>query len=199
VLLISLLFLAGEGRPLFYWGSRAPAIETGAAAGETEEAVVQQVHAARDGAALTLRFSFDRPVRKAMYLADGRPVPGRLRAVLYVDRDGQRGTGLTSGEQDPRAGCELRLELGVLTLGADAEERRDAQALVTATLYDLAPGGRRRRTWQRDDSAHPGDVSAHGEWVELRVPWERVGAEPSARLVLATGDRTWLGRIPGEP
>jgi hypothetical protein len=195
VLLLSLLLLASEGRPLFYWGARTAAIETGALAGDAAEAVVQEVHAARDGAALMLRFSFDRPVRKAMHLADGSPVSGRLRAVLYVDRDGERATGPAEGEKDLRAGCELRLELGVLALGADAEERRAAQAVVSATLYALGTGGRRRRVWQRDDDAHPAEVSAHGDCVELRVPWERIAPEPGARLVLAAGDRVWQGRL----
>lgn len=124
---------------------------------------------------------------------------GRCRAVLYFDRDGERGTGLAGGEKDPRAGCELRLELGVLAVGADAGERRDAEAVVTATLYDLAPSGRRRRIWQRDDGAQPGDVSAHGDWVELRLPWERIGAESGARMVLAAGDQAWQGRLAAEP
>lgn len=199
VLLLSLLLLPAEGRPLFYWGSRAPVVETGAAAAESEAAAVQDVHAARQDGALMLRFSFDRPVRKAMYLADGAPVSGRLRAVLYVDRDGDRATGLAAAEKDLRGGCELRLELGVLALGADAEERRDPQAVVTVALYELDQGGRRRRAWQSDDDAQPGDVSAHGEWVELRVPWELIGAGPGARLVLAEGERSWEGRLTLEP
>ena len=199
MLLPALLLLAAEGPPLFYWGSRSAAIETGAAAGQSEQAVVQDVHAARQQAVLMLRFSFDRTVRKAMYAPGGAPVSGRLRAVLYVDRDGDRATGPSAPEKDLRGGCELRLELGVLALGADAEEQREATAVVTATLYELEAAGRRRRLWQADDAAQPGDVSAHGEWAELRVPWELVRAGPAARLVLAEGERLWEGRLALDP
>jgi len=195
MILAVLLSLAAEGRPLFYWGSRAAAIETGSAAAESEQAVVQEVHAARQEAALMLRFSFDRPVRKAMYAPNGAPVSGRLRAALYVDRDGDRSTGPSAPDKDLRGGCELRLELGVLALGADAEEHREAMAVVTAALYELEAGGRRRRLWHADDAAQPGEVSAHGEWVELRVPWELVRAGPTPRLVLAEGERAWEGRL----
>jgi hypothetical protein len=199
MILPALLVLAAEGRPLFYWGSRTAAIETGAAVGEAEQAVVQEVHAARQEAALMLRFSFDRPVRKAMYAPGGAPVSGRLRAVLYVDRDGDRATGPSAPEKDLRGGCELRLELGVLALGADADEQREATAVVTATLSEFDAAGRRRRVWQADDAAQPGDMSAHGEWVELRVPWALVRAGPAARLVLAEGERLWEGRLALEP
>lgn len=195
-LLALLLLAAAEGRPLFYWGARTPLIETGVAGREAAEARVAELHAAREGDSLVLRFSFDRPVREALYLPGRGPVSGRLRAALYVDRDDDRTTGLAGGEKDLRTGCELRLELGVVSVGADPGEKLDARAVVTAVLYALAPDGRRRLLWQRDDDAHARDVSAHGEWVELRVPADRLGIAGPARLVLAAGSQTWEGRFP---
>src|SRR5262245_6024547 len=145
-----------------------------------------------------LRFTFDRPVRQATYLADGQPVSGRLRAVLYVDADDDRATGLAQGAEDPRTGADRRIEVGVLTLGADPEEKREAAAVVTASLVQLRPDGRQRVVWRGDDSDGT-RVSAHGEWVEVRIPADRVGLGPAARLILAGGSRTWEGRLSPSP
>jgi hypothetical protein len=195
VLLLALLLLAPEGRPLFYWGARAPVLETGAAGVEPGAARVVEVHATLDAGALLLRFSFDRRVRESLYQADGTPVSGRLSAVLYFDRDDDRGSGLAGKPEDARTGADARFELGVLSLGADPTEKIEARAVVTAALYGLAPDGRRRQLWQRDDAAHPQEVSAHGEWVEVRVPTDRLGIVGPARLILAVGSQTWEGRF----
>jgi hypothetical protein len=156
---------------------------------------VVEVHAARDGDALLLRFSFDRRVSDSLYQPDGTPVSGRLSAILYFDRDDDRSSGLTGRADDLRTGAELRLELGVLSIGADPAEKLEARAVVTAALYSLAPDGRRRRLWQRDDSAHAQEISAHGEWVDLRLPWDALALTGPARLILASGSQAWEGRL----
>jgi hypothetical protein len=197
VFLLTLLMLAApQGRPLFYWGAREAVIQTGAAGSEPGPARVVEVHASRDGDWLRLRFAFDRRVAESLYQPDGTPVSGRLSATLYFDRDDDRASGLTGRADDGRTGAELRLELGVLSVGADPEEKLEARAVVTAALYSLAPDGRRRQLWQRDDAANPDDVSAHGEFVELRLPLERAGLGGPARLILAVESRTWEGRCP---
>src|SRR5262245_7373427 len=89
---------ANEGRPLFYWGARPPVIAVEAAAAESVEAQVTEVHAAREKDGVVLRFTFDRPVASALYLPDRTPVSGRLRATLYVDADDDRRTGWSAGE-----------------------------------------------------------------------------------------------------
>jgi hypothetical protein len=66
---------------------------------------------------------------------------------------------------------------------------------VTAALYQLAPNGKRRQLWQSDDGSHPEEVSAHGEWVEARVPGNRAGIVRPARLILALGSQAWEGRF----
>src|SRR5262245_8128609 len=141
-----------------------------------EEARVLELHAAHDKGDLVLRFSFDRPVREALWLPDGTPVSGRLKAVVYIDTDDDRRTGTQEGPSDLRTGAERRIELGALALGEDAEEHRSAAALVSATLQSLTQDGRRRTLW-RADSELTARVSAHGDAVELRVPADRVGAE----------------------
>jgi hypothetical protein len=195
VLLLALLFAAAQGRPLFYWGARAPVVEAGATDAAPGVARVLEVHAALDAGALRLRFSFDRRVRDTLYLPDGAPVSGRLSAVLYIDSDDDRASGLSGRADDGRTGAELRLEIGVVSVGADPEEKLEARAIVTAALYALAPNGKRRQLWQRDDDANPSEVSAHGEWVELRLPAERAGVAGPARLVLAAASQTWEGRF----
>jgi hypothetical protein len=195
VLLLALLLAVPEGRPLLYWGARVPVIETGAEGEANGAARVVEVHAALDAGSLLLRFSFDRRVRESLYQPDGTPVSGRLSAVLYLDRDDDRGSGLAGKADDGRTGADLRFELGVLSLGADADEKIEARAIVTAALYSLAPDGRRRQLWQRDDASHPQEVSAHGEWVEVRLPGDRVGITGPARLILASGSQTWEGRF----
>jgi hypothetical protein len=189
-----LLFLAPDGRPLFYWGARPAAVTASAPATRGDEAAVLEVHAALDGDGWILRFTFDRPVREASYLPDGQPVSGRLRAVLYVDVDDDRASGLDHGPQDPRTGADRRIEVGVLSLGADPGEKRAATALVTASLAQLRSDGRQRIVWRGDDSDAT-QASAHGEWVEVRMPADRVGLGLRARLILAAAERTWEGRF----
>jgi hypothetical protein len=198
VLALLVLLAASEGRPLFYWSGR-PAVITAAPAAEPKgEARVLEVHAALDGGELALRLTLDRPVSEALYLPDGTPVSGRLRAVLYLDADGDRTTGLAAGPSDLRTGADARLELGVVSLAPDPEESDPAEkvapaAVVTASLHALLPDGRRRALWRADDQAAPGRVSVHGEYVELRLPAEH---SPSgrARLILA-GDEVRDGRL----
>ena len=192
-----LLLLAGEGRPLFYWGARPAVVSVEAPQpGAGEEARVVEVHAACDPKGLVLRFSFDRPTREAMQLPDGTPVSGRLRAQLYLDLDDRRETGLDRGDRDPRSGAEAQLEVVVLSVGEDPEERRKASAVVTAALFSLAADGHRRTLWRGDSDATPGQVSAHGEWVEVRLPPASLEVpRPPLRLVLAGEARSYEGRL----
>lgn len=194
--LVLLLAAPAEGRPLFYWGARPPVIAVEAPTGTSVEARVLEVHAARDKDALVVRFGFDRPVRDALRLPDGTPVSGRLKAVLYVDSDDDRRSGLAQGDADLRTGCERRLEIGAVAMGADEEEQRPASVLVAATLYALTVEGRRRTLWRADDEAAPSLVSAHGEWLEVRLPAAQLGLGASFRLVLAAGDTLVAGRSP---
>ncbi len=199
---LPLLLLAAapaEGRPLFYWGARPPVIEVESPGAGGDSARVEEVHAAFDKGALVVRFTFDRRVAQSLRLADGTPVSGRLKAVLYFDADDDRRSGLAQGESDQRTGCERRLEIGVVAMGADEEEKRAASAVVAATLYALSPEGRRRTLWRADDEQAPGDVSAHGEWLEIRVPVEPLGLGPTTRLVLAAGDALSAGRLTQAP
>jgi hypothetical protein len=195
--LVLLLLPPAEGRPLFYWGARPPVIAADDdRRGPASEARVLEVHAAADKGDVALRFSFDRPVRETLRLPDGTPVSGRLKAVLYFDADDDPRSGLAQGDADFRTGCERRLEIGVVALGADEEERRPASAVIAATLYSLTPEGRRRTLWRADDESAPGQVSAHGEWLELRVPADQLALGSSFRLVLAEGDTLLVGRSP---
>jgi hypothetical protein len=181
--------VSGEARgaPLFYWGARPALIAVRPLEGSVE-AQVTELHAAVDREELVLRFSFDRPVREALFLADGTPVSGRLHAVVYVDQDGDRTTGLAGGARDLRNGAERRLEIGVISVGADPDEQRRAEAIVTAALASLEEDGRRRTLWRGDDSATPRRVSHRGEWLEVRLPAETTVLGPRCRLVLAIGD-----------
>jgi hypothetical protein len=163
--------------------------------GESAEARVLEVHAARDGGDLVLRFSFDRPVGAQLRQADGKPVSGRLRATLYIDVDDDRTSGLSGGPKDLTAGAERRVDVGTLFLGEDAEENREASVLVSITLWGMQPEGRRRQLWRADDSSEPGRVSWRGEWVEVRLPEARVGLDARSRFVIAEGDRAWDGRF----
>lgn len=194
-MLLLLVILAAEGRPLFYWGARQPVVVAEVGPGSSEEARVAEVHAAADHGGLMVRFTFDRAVREAIRLPDGAPVSGRLRAVLYLDTDDDRGTGLEEGSRDLRTGADRRLEIGVVAVGADPEERRAASAVVTASLAALTADGRRRSLWRGDDSATPMSVSAHGDCVEVRLPPEHADVKPRARLILSAGDRVWDGRL----
>lgn len=201
MLALVLVFLAAEGAPLFYWGARPAVIVTDAGAGTPAgegasglAAQVAEVHAALDKDALVLRFTFDRPVHEATHLPDGAPVSGRLRANLYIDRDDDRSTGLQQGPADLRTGADLRLEVGVVAVGEDPEEKVAARALLSATLAELAPDGRRKALWRADDLDRPREVRAQGEWLELRLPaLAQVG--PKARLILSLDDRTLDGRL----
>jgi len=195
VRLLLCLLLLGPGRPLVYWGATPPVIvaerETGG-----EVARVTEVHARRDAADLVVRFSFDRPVASTLQLADGTPVSGRLSAVLYFDTDDDRGTGLEADPTDLRKGADRRLEIGVMYVGDDPSEGRDKQAVITATLWSLKPGGSRRTLWRTDAGADPGRVSAYSEWLDLRIPVAVLDLAPKARLVLADGSRCWGGSLP---
>ncbi len=191
----ALFLLAAPGRPLFYWGARPAVILTDATPGSGVEAQVAEVHAALDKGQLILRFTFDRAVRSALYLQDGAPVSGRLRVALDIDADGDRVTGLASGSADLRTGADHRVEVGVVALGRDEEEKLPAQALVTAALFAIAADGRRKSLWRADDAANPQQVSVHGEWVELRLPLDRVPARDGSRLILSLGDKAYDGRL----
>lgn len=194
-MLALLAFLvAGEGRPLFYWGAR-PAVVTAEEAGSGNEARITELHAAAEPRGLVVRFTFDRDARSAMQLPDGTPVSGRLRAVLYLDTDDDRATGLSQGPLDPRTGAERRLEVGVVSVGEDAEENRKASAVLTATLSSLDAGGRRKTLWRGDADGSPNDVSVHGEWVEVRLPPGSLEPSPPLRMIVAVGDRTFEGRL----
>lgn len=163
------------------------------------EARVVEVHAARDGADLLLRFSFDQPVRGALHLPDGTPVSGRLRAALDLDTDDDRRTGFAGGDKDLRTGAELRLELGAIAMGADPEEKRSASVMVAATLFGLTSEGKRRTLWRGDDSGEPRRVSAHDDAVELRLPGEAVKTGPRVRLILTDAGGAWDGRLAEAP
>lgn len=188
-----------EGRPLFYWGSRPPLLSVpapAAGAPSSDEARVVELHAARDGGGVVLRFTFDRTVAAATHLPDGTPVSGRLRAVVYFDSDGDRATGWRAGASDLRTGADRRLEIGVLSLGADPEEQVAAQAVVTAGLHALDARGRRRTLWQADDAADLQSVSARGEWLEVRLPASAWAGNDRARLILAVGEQVLDARLP---
>lgn len=195
-MIIALLALlaAAEGRPLFYWGDRAPLIVAEAPGDRAQAASVTEVHAALDRGALVLRISFDRPTREALYLPDGTPVSGRLRAVLYLDTDDDRKTGFDQGAADLRTGADLRLEVGVLSVSGDPEEKVVPSAVVTAWLASVAADGRRHTLWRGDDTATPGQVSVHDDWVEVRLP-QAPNMRAGARLILAASERSWDGRL----
>jgi hypothetical protein len=192
---LALVLLAAPGRPLFYWGARPATILVDAPASQGVEAQVTEVHAVLDKGSLVLRFTFDRAVKDALYLQDGAPVSGRLRAALDIDADGDRATGFASGPADLRTGADHRVEVGVVALGRDDDEKLPARALVTAAVLGLAPDGRRRTLWRGDDSENPQQVSIHGQWVELRLPIEKVPARVGSRLILSQGEKAYDGRL----
>jgi len=190
---LALLLLAAPGRPLYYWGARPAVVVAEVQRGAGQEAQVEEVSLAFDKGAMVFRLTFDRPLADVLYLKDGTPVSGRLRAAVYLDADDDRKTGLVQGPSDLRTGADYRLEVGVLALGADEDEKRLAQALVTATLFSLE-GNRRRTVWRADDSSEPRSISAYGEWLDIRLPAGAVAAKAGARVVLASGGRSWDGR-----
>ena len=200
VLLVAPTLLAG-GRPLHYWGARAAAIVVGTE-GQPEapgpsgvEAAVREVHTAVVDGDLLLRLTFDRPVEASLYLPGRVPVSGRLRVALYFDTDNRVTTGLAAGAQDARKGAERRLEVGVVALGEDPEEQRQATALVLATLSSVSGAFFQEVLWRADDEASPQAVSWRGEWLELRVPGEALGLGPQTRLVLSQGGQASVGRL----
>ena len=194
LLAISLAVLA-SGPPLFYWGARPPVIAVEEAPAGGVEAQILEVHAALDKGALVVRFTFDRSVREATRLPDGAPVSGRLRANLFIDRDADRATGLDEGPGDLRTGSDLRLEVGVVALGEDAEEHRPAMAVITTTLVTLSREGRRQTLWRADDSEGGSrQVRTSGEWLEVRLPGEAL-VLPRARLIVHLGNRALDGRL----
>jgi hypothetical protein len=187
-----------EGRPLFYWGARQPVLTLDAVAGRAEASVVE-VRGAVDKGELVLRFDLDRAVRAALFLEDGTPVSGRVRAVLYVDADDDPRTGFDAGPNDFRTGADDRLDIGSVSVAADPEEQRAASVIVVATFYSLTRDGRRRTLWRGDDEAAPTRVSAHGEWVEVRLPPEAFHPGRASRLILATEDSVRAGRLTSSP
>ncbi len=191
LLLTAALLLAPQG---FEWGRRLPVIVAEPAGGGGPEASVVEVHAAVDGGDLRLRLTLDRAVAEALYLPDGKPVSGRLRTVLYLDADDDRRTGLDEGARDLRTGAERRLDVEVVSVGADADEGRPPRAVVTATLRGLTRDGRRRVLWRGDDTG-VGGVTTAGRFVEIRIPAAQVPLGPRARLILDAGGRTWGGQI----
>jgi hypothetical protein len=192
---LALILLGAPGRPLFYWGARPATILADAPPARGVEARVTEVHAALDKRDLVVRFTFDRAVKEALYLKDGAPVSGRLRAALDIDADADRATGIASGVGDLRTGADHRVEVGVVALGRDDEEKLPARALVTAALLGLAPDGRRRSLWRADDADNPQQVSIRGEWVELRLPLGKVPARVGSRLILSQGEKAYDGRL----
>ena len=190
-----LLQQPAEGRPLFYWGSRAAVIAAAPVPSGRTEAQVTEVHAAVEQNDLFVRFTFDRSVREVLYGRDGQPISGRLRATLYVDADGDRKSGLDEGPGDLRTGAEARLDLGVVAMGEDPEEKREARALVTVALVGFTTPGHRRTLWRADDDANPQQVSVHGDAVEVRVPGSVLRLEPRARIVLTAAEKVWDGRL----
>jgi hypothetical protein len=170
-------------------------IVTGAAGEATAEARVTTIQAAREGGALLLRLTFDRSVHDASTAPDGSPMSGRLRVVLYLDTDDDRRSGFDAGPDDLRTGADQRLELGVLSLGADEEEKRPARALITVTLAALARDGRRHTLWRADDEALPAQLTIQDEWIEIRIPPEHSPVSRHPRLILTAGERSWDGRV----
>ena len=80
-------------------------------------------------------------------------------------------------------------------MGEDAEEHRQAMAVVTVTLASLSHEGRRQILWRADDSEEGSrQVRTSGEWLEIRLPAE-AGVLPAARLVLNLQSRTLEGRL----
>ena len=192
--LLALLLL--QSRAPFYWGARAPVVAPGKPARASLEARVTEVHAAVDAGDLVLRLSFDREVRSALEQSDGTPTSGRLNAVVYFDVDSERETGFAGASNDPRTGCERRLEIGALFVGEDPEEDREAVALVTTSLAEIDPRGRQSRIWNADEQSDPSPLLVWRDWIEMRIPGRLLGVQPGSRLVLSQYGGTWSGLIP---
>jgi hypothetical protein len=183
------------GQPLHYWGARAPVLTTEPAGADSAEARIVEVHTAVVAGDLILRFTFDRPVAGLLYLPGGAPVSGRLRATLYLDTDDDLRTGLDFGSHDLRTGADRRLEIGVVSVGEDVEEKRKASAVVVATLHAVTEGSVQEPVWRADDETRPDAVSWRGEWLEVRVPGGPLAAGVRTRLVLAQGGEAVVGRL----
>jgi hypothetical protein len=176
------------------WAGRLPVIVTQAPQVLSREAAVVEVHAAVEGGDLRLRLTLDRPVKDVLYLPDGTPVSGRLRAAVLIDTDGDRSTGLDEGERDLRTGAERRLDVETISVQADPDEKRPGQGVVAATLRALERDGRRRVLWRGDDTG-VGGVTTADRFVEIRLPAAHVGLGARARLVLDSRGRTWAGQL----
>ena len=186
---------AERGSPLFYWGAQPAAIVAECPSPAALEACVTEVHVAFVGRDAVVRFSFDRAVREALHLADGRPVSGRLRAVLYWDVDDRTGSGLDAGRGDARTGADRRLEIGVVSVGEDPAEQRGAQALVTAALYGVSGDFAQEVLWRVDDEVAPSALSWRGEWLEVRVPGAQLGHRGPGRVILTQRGVASVGRV----
>jgi hypothetical protein len=66
---------------------------------------------------------------------------------------------------------------------------------VTASLSSLGRDGRRHRVWTGDDAKNAREVSAHGEFVEVRLATQFLGPLSGARLILASDEGIWDGRL----
>jgi hypothetical protein len=189
---------AGEG-PLFDWGQRPAVVVARYSGGAAAAPRVVAVHAAEDGADLVLRFTFDRPVIEGLRHPDGSAASGRLRAVLYIDTDADRETGVDADTRDPKRGADRGVEVGTRHLAPDPDEGRPrAEVIVSAALRALRKGGQRRLLWSADADAdsEPRRISAYGDCVELRVPADRVGLGAGARFILSETEQAFEGRWP---
>jgi len=193
LLLVLAATLAAQERP-FDWGRRPPVIVAEGPRASGPHASVVEVHAAVDGGVLRLRLTLDRPVKDVLYLPDGAPVSGRLRAALLFDTDDDRATGLDEGPADLRTGADRRLDVEAIAIAADPDEKRPGQGMFAATLRALTRDGRRRVLWRGDD-AGAGGVTSAGRVVEVALPLAHVPLKERARVVLDNGRRTWAGQI----
>jgi hypothetical protein len=187
------LLLLAAGRPLHYWGSRAPIVVAEVQRGAGPSAQLENVSAVMTEGSLVLRLTFDRALHDVLYLKDGSPVSGRLRATVYLDVDDDRHTGADLGPADLRTGTDFELDLGAMTLGADPEEKRPAQALVTIALVSRQDG-RRKTVWRADDSSHPDAISLYGSWLDVRLPKGALSPKSGARVILVSSGRSFDGR-----
>lgn len=193
--LLLLAMLLAQGRPLFYWGARSPVVAPGVHSGPAEVAKVTEVHAALDGGDLVLRLTLDRTVEVATHARDGRPVSGRLQALLYLDADDDPATGQAAAPADPRTGAERLIELGTLYIGEDEDEQRPAQLRVMVTVSALDREGRRARLWSADHVEAPERFFLYQERLEVRLPAFQSSAREGSRLVYAAAAETFEGRL----
>ena len=199
------LWLAAEGRPLFYWGARPAVIAVPARRTQADDvhARVTDVHVAVDNADVVVRFTFDRQVREALRLPDGSPVSGRLHAMLEIDADDDRATGLAAGPKarpaDLREGADRRIDIATRYLGADPDEQRAASVEVTARMASVSADGRLRTLWRESDAGDGRRLSWHGDSLELRIPADRVEVRARSRFILSGDGGVWEGRMAGAP